>query len=80
MAICIGIIGIDSIDVSHLEIKKLVWREATVRLFPKWAMRDDPTKSWLWNKKQIENGALEKASEEDLVSVFSKLASDLDKC
>ena len=67
-------------DDRHLEIKKLVWRKATVRLFPKWAMRDDPAKSWLWNKKQIENGALEKASEEDLVSVFSKLASDLDKC
>ena len=67
-------------DDRHLEIKKLVWRKATVRLFPKWAMRDDPAKSWLWNKKQIENGALEKASEEELVSVFSKLASDLDKC
>tara|TARA_S200000501_G_scaffold330689_1_gene332207 strand:- start:432 stop:854 length:423 start_codon:yes stop_codon:yes gene_type:complete len=64
-------------DDRHLEIKKLVWRRVPVRLFPEWAMRDDPAKSWLWSKSQIENGALENASEEELVSVFFKLASGL---
>ena len=29
-------------DDRHLEIKKLVWRRVPVRLFPEWAMRDDP--------------------------------------
>ena len=64
-------------DDRHLEIRKLVWRKTDIRFFPEWAMRDDPAKSWLWNKKEIENGALEKASEEEIIRVFSRLASEI---
>ena len=65
-------------DDRHLEIQKLIWRETTIRIFPDWAMRDDPAKSWLWNKKQIESGALEKASHKEVINVFVRLASELD--
>ena len=35
-------------DGRHLEISQLVKEPITERLFPQWAMRDDPAKSWMW--------------------------------
>ena len=36
-------------DRRHLEVKLLSRRSVTERLFPGWAMRNDPARSWMWN-------------------------------
>ena len=34
-------------DRRHVGVKVLCRREVTERLFPRWAMRDDPARSWM---------------------------------
>ena len=64
-------------DDRHLEVVKRVSRPATERLFPKWAMRDDPVRSWMWSAREIEQGALDRAIPADFISVFSRLAAEV---
>jgi hypothetical protein len=65
-------------DDRHLEVVKRVSRPVTERLFPKWAMRDDPARSWMWTIKEIDQGALERAVPAEFISVFSRLAAEID--
>ncbi len=65
-------------DDRHLDVVKRVSRPVTERMFPDWAMRDDPARSWMWTAKEIEQGALERAMPAEFVSVFSRLANELD--
>jgi hypothetical protein len=44
------------------------------RLFPNWAMRDDPAQSWVWSRTDIDNGALDRATGTDVVTIFERLA------
>jgi hypothetical protein len=64
-------------DDRHLEVVKRVSRPVTERMFPNWAMRDDPARSWMWTPKEIKEGALDRASPEDFISIFSRLAAEL---
>ncbi len=57
-------------DDRHLGIVRLLAGSATKRLFPAWAMRDDPARSWLWSETEVENGAVEAASARELLAVF----------
>jgi hypothetical protein len=61
-------------DDRHLEVRRLFRASARERLFPGWAMRDDPARSWMWSRAQVEDGAVEKASADDLFGVFQRLA------
>ena len=61
-------------DDRHLEVTRLLSHSDVERLFPDWAMRDDPAQSWMWTPEQIEAGAAVKASEADVMGVFSRLA------
>ena len=45
-------------DDRHLEVVRRVSRRVTERLFPNWAMRDDPARSWMWTAKDVGQGAL----------------------
>ncbi len=63
-------------DGRHLEISQLVKEPITARLFPQWAMRDDPAKSWMWTAQEVDRGAVEQASRDDVVSVFTRLAAE----
>ena len=60
-------------DDRHLEVKRLLLEAATDRLFPGWAMRDDPARSWMWTKEQISAGAITRASAKEILAVFSRL-------
>lgn len=62
-------------DDRHVEVQRLVQRQITTRLFPGWAMRDDPAESWLWSIEEVRNGAVERASEEEVLQIFNKLAA-----
>lgn len=61
-------------DDRHLEINLLVSRPITDRMFPKWAMRDDPARSWMWTQKEVSAGAIQAATPEKIVSIFERLA------
>lgn len=63
-------------DDRHLEINRLVSRAVTDRLFPKWAMRDDPPRSWMWTQAEVTAGAIGAASPAEILGVFARLASD----
>ena len=63
-------------DDRHLEIKVLYRMPTAKRLFPAWAMRDDPARSWMWTKREVTEGALLRASPEDLLKVFERLVAE----
>lgn len=64
-------------DNRHLEVTQRLSGPATQRLFPQWAMRDDPARSWMWTAKEIDEGALDRAAPADFMGVFQRLASEV---
>ena len=63
-------------DDRHLEVQHLVTRPITQRLFPNWAMRHDPAQSWMWTQEEVDNGAIGRATEEEIVEVFERIAAE----
>lgn len=64
-------------DDRHANINRLVRREigAEDRLFPRWSMLDDPAQSWVWTKAQVRRGAIEDASEAEVIGLFERLSA-----
>ena len=63
-------------DDRHLEVEVLlIERDIEDRLFPYWAMKDDPVESWMWSQKEIANGEVQKSSREKILNIFKKIAS-----
>jgi hypothetical protein len=65
-------------DDRHLDVVKRVSRPVTERMFPNWAMRDDPARSWMWTVGEIDQGALDRAAPDEFIDVFSRLAAEID--
>ena len=65
-------------DDRHLEVHRLIHEPVDARLFGKWAMRDDPARSWMWTAKQVGDGAVSKASPEEVLGIFQRLAGEPD--
>ncbi|MFZ4747758.1 MAG: BLUF domain-containing protein [Sphingomonas sp.] len=63
-------------DDRHLAITRLASEPAEVRLFPDWAMLDDPARSWLWNEAQVAAGAVTDASTSEVRAVFERIARE----
>lgn len=63
-------------DDRHTEVHMLQSREIEHRLFPDWAMRHDPARSWMWTPEQVVAGAIENATPEDALALFERLAAD----
>jgi hypothetical protein len=63
-------------DGRHLEVRPLCKREISERLFPKWAMRDDPARSWMWTQGDLKAGAVEHATEREVIGIFARLAKE----
>ena len=63
-------------DDRHVDVQHLVTRPIHQRLFPDWAMRDDPARSWMWTQAEVENGAIGRATEDEVVAVFERLAGE----
>jgi hypothetical protein len=63
-----------AVDDRHLEVHCLSREVVAARLFPDWAMRDDPAQSWLWSPEDVGNGALTTASPAALRAVFERVA------
>lgn len=64
-------------DDRHLAVKLLLTASVPARLFPDWTMRDDPARSWLWSAAEVADGALDRASADELRAVFARVAADL---
>ena len=64
-------------DDRHVEVALLAQGGAQARLFPDWAMRDDPVRSWMWSREEIADGALETASASEAFSLFLRHTKEL---
>lgn len=64
-----------AVDDRHLAVERLLAGPVETRLFPDWAMRDDPAQSWLWPPNAVANGALHQASPDALRAVFARVAA-----
>jgi Sensors of blue-light using FAD len=63
-------------DDRHHEVKKLLSHEVPERLFPAWAMQDDPARSWMWSQKAVAEDAVDKASADEILAVFGRVARE----
>jgi hypothetical protein len=63
-------------DDRHLEVELRLSRPISGRLFPQWSMRDDPPRSWMWTAQEVADGALARASGEELAAVFARLSEE----
>ena len=64
-------------DDRHVEIRVLKEGIHAKRLFPKWAMRDDPVRSWMWSREEFDAGALDKISASDAFNIFQRHSKEL---
>ena len=67
-----------SVDDRHVEVEVLIQRTARNRLFPNWAMKDDPVESWMWSQTEVAEGAVLRSSQNEIMSVFRKVAGNSD--
>lgn len=65
-------------DDRHLEVVRRVSRQVTQRLFPSWAMRDDPARTWMWTAREVAQGALDRAAPDEFIAVFARLTEEDD--
>jgi hypothetical protein len=63
-------------DDRHTDISCRFTGGTSLRLFPQWAMRHDPAQSWMWSRDMVSEGALDRATTEDIQAVFTRLAGE----
>ncbi len=63
-------------DDRHLAITHLCEGSVADRMFPDWAMLDDPARSWLWNEAEVGSGAVQAASPSELRAIFERVARE----
>ena len=63
-------------DDRHLNVQHLLDHNINQRLFPAWAMKDDPVKTWMWSKEEVANGIVNKLTQEEVIKVFEKLSKE----
>tara|TARA_B100000902_G_scaffold374647_1_gene403817 strand:+ start:777 stop:1214 length:438 start_codon:yes stop_codon:yes gene_type:complete len=64
-------------DDRHVEIKLLKEGMHAERLFPQWAMRDDPIRSWMWSREEVDAGALDRINALDAFNIFQRHSKEL---
>ena len=63
-------------DKRHANISFLFGEPVTHRVFPEWAMRDDPARSWMWTHAEVAAGAITKSTRPELLAVFERLKAE----
>ncbi|MBX9617320.1 MAG: BLUF domain-containing protein [Brevundimonas sp.] len=63
-------------DDRHLEVRRLLAGPAATRIFPDWAMRHDPARSWMWTPDEVTDGAPERAGRAEVLGVFQRIAAE----
>ena len=64
-------------DDRHVEVKILKEGMNSERLFPRWAMRDDPVRSWMWSREEVDKGALDTIDADEAYSIFVRHSKEL---
>lgn len=65
-------------DDRHLEVRRLLAGPTASRIFPDWAMRHDPARSWMWTPAEVADGAPERASRAEVLALFQRIADEPD--
>lgn len=60
-------------DDRHLEVTLHVEEPVSERVFGEWAMLHDPAASWIWTQAEVADGAVERATPEEVTGFFLKL-------
>jgi hypothetical protein len=60
-------------DDRHLELKLHVSEPVEERVFGAWAMLHDPATSWIWTPEQVDAGAVDSATPDEVTGFFLKL-------
>ena len=63
-------------DVRHVDVDILLRHAVVSRLFPDWAMRDDPARSWMWTPQEIANGAARNAAPNEVLGIFRRVIAE----
>ena len=63
-------------DDRHVNVYNLINQPVEKRLFPAWAMKDDPVKTWMWSREEVYNGIVKSLSEKEVEEVFLKLSKE----
>ncbi|WP_322894260.1 MULTISPECIES: BLUF domain-containing protein [unclassified Yoonia] len=60
-------------DDRHLEVQVHVAEIAAERVFGDWAMLHDPAQTWIWSQAEIADGAIERATPQEVTAFFLRL-------
>jgi len=63
-------------DGRHVDAKRIWFGEAPERMFAAWDMRHDPMRSWMWSREEVKAGAVRRASAEEALGVFRRVAAE----
>ncbi len=61
-------------DDRHIDVKCILKEKTNKRFFPSWAMKDDPVKTWMWTKNEIDGGIIDKLPKSHFLNLFKKVA------
>jgi hypothetical protein len=64
-------------DDRHTDVHCLMAGAVAERLFPGWAMRDDPVRSWMWSPAEVAFGAAKQADAIQTLAIFQRLAGSV---
>lgn len=65
-------------DDRHTEMALHVQSRIPDRLFGAWAMLHDPAATWIWSAEAVSDGAIERATPQELEGFFEKLLARQD--
>ncbi len=63
-------------DDRHLDVTLHVAESVPERMFGEWAMLHDPAASWIWSQDEVADGAVERATPEEITAVFLRLRDE----
>lgn len=63
-------------DDRHTDLRVLLDENVSDRLFPDWAMRHDPARSWMWTAADVAAGAVHAATPAETRAVFTRLSGE----
>ena len=63
-------------DDRHLNVRLISHESGRERLFPHWAMRDDPARSWMWSAADVAAGAADSATADEVLAIFQRIARE----
>jgi hypothetical protein len=60
-------------DDRHVEVKIHVAETVSERVFGDWAMLHDPAATWIWSQDEVDKGAADRATPEEVTGFFMEL-------